>query len=496
MPAAFHHKAEKLSMYARSKTVAASLCLVILATTLLFAQTPSKKAPAPDTNAQAEATKLIKEVYGDKWSSAKTPAEKRALAKKLLQKAKDTDNDQAGRFVLFRLSRDIATQAGDVTTAFQAVDEMGQSFQIDVVEMKAVAIGKFSTATHTMEQHKALAEKAIALLDEATSKDCFEVARQLVDVAIGEARKGRDPELIKRASQHVTEIEELSQSYGAIKEAIATLHKTPADPEANLTVGKYKCFSKGDWDGGLPMLALGSDETLKALAAKELAGAVSSDDQARLGDGWWSLAETKDGIAKKQVQERAAFWYRKALPGLSGLVKDKAEKRLLTLGPGTEPRILPRGVFAEAVVIWNTHNGKARDRGTLMCNLLLRSGGTTIWHKDKIKVPWHNSVDPRVIVKIPKLQFDALRIEVTDAVNGNGGLSEIEVYSAGKNIARGLPATTSATVVSQKKHENFAPSNVTDGITQSTQLGVGYWILPSNTLGWIEIDFSGSGATK
>ena len=216
MPATFHHKAENLSMYARSKTVAASLCLVILATTLLFAQAQSKKAPVPDANAQAEATRLIKEVYGDEWSSAKTPAEKQALAKKLLQKAKETDNDQAGRFVLFRLSRDIATQAGDVETAFQAIDEIDRWLgKIDSLEMEGSVLTKCAGTAKIPEQHKLLAEKALALLDHAFAHGqlsscganfsaCGHLARQ---------RKEEISLVINRASERTTGIEDVAKAY-------------------------------------------------------------------------------------------------------------------------------------------------------------------------------------------------------------------------------------------------------------------------------------------
>ena len=140
--------------------------------------------------------------------------------------------------------------------------------------------------------------------------------------------KAEDSELVKRTSKRAAEIGELAKSYERVKVAAATLDKTPYDPEANLAVGGYKCFIKGDWDGGLPMLAHGSDQTLKTLAAKELSGAVSSDEQAKLGDGWWDMAAETQDEAKGQFQARAAFWYRKALPGLSGMSKDKVQQRL------------------------------------------------------------------------------------------------------------------------------------------------------------------------
>ena len=47
-----------------------------------------------------------------------------------------------------------------------------------------------------------------------------------------------------------------------------------------------------------------------------------------MGDGWWGLAEKQDARAKKQIQARAGYWYRQALPQLQGLTKDKVEKRL------------------------------------------------------------------------------------------------------------------------------------------------------------------------
>jgi len=92
------------------------------------------------------------------------------------------------------------------------------------------------------------------------------------------------------------------------------------------------------------LLALSSDEKLKALAKRDIEGATSSNEQATLGDGWWTLAEKQEGMAKKQIQGRAAHWYKQALPGLSGLVKDKVEKRLTSVGPITRDDGFSSGV--------------------------------------------------------------------------------------------------------------------------------------------------------
>jgi formylglycine-generating enzyme required for sulfatase activity len=85
---------------------------------------------------------------------------------------------------------------------------------------------------------------------------------------------------------------------------------------------------KGNWDKGIPMLALGKDGQTTKLAIKELEGVTDVAGQVTLGDGWWALAETKDGLARERLRERAAVWYRLASPKVSGLVKSKVEMRI------------------------------------------------------------------------------------------------------------------------------------------------------------------------
>jgi hypothetical protein len=295
-------------------------------------QIEAEKSPAPDAVTQAEAMKLIKEVYGDEYTKAKTSAEKQALAKKLLGKANENKDNPASQFVLLTLARDIAVQAEDRQTAFQSIGAMAEAFQVNGIEMKAASLSKLATAAQMASQHKSIATVALNLVDQAVAKDNFAVADELGKLALDEARKTGDKELIAQAQGRLSDLDRLTKEYADVSAARVTLAKTPDDPEANQVVGKYLCFAKGDWDKGSPMLALGKDETLKLVAKQELEGAASSTEQAKLGDVWWDLAEKQEGTTKKQVQARAGYWYQKALPGLSGLMKDKVEKRLRDIG--------------------------------------------------------------------------------------------------------------------------------------------------------------------
>jgi hypothetical protein len=93
-----------------------------------------------------------------------------------------------------------------------------------------------------------------------------------------------------------------------------------------------ECFTKGNFDIGLPMLAKGSDETLRTLAQKDLAGPETMPEQAALGDAWWARAEKETGVSRQRIRERAAHWYSRAVKETTGLTRVRMERRLEELG--------------------------------------------------------------------------------------------------------------------------------------------------------------------
>jgi hypothetical protein len=114
-----------------------------------------------------------------------------------------------------------------------------------------------------------------------------------------------------------------------VQSAVELLRKKPTDPQANLKVGNFRCQVKGDWPGGLPLLALCSDDALKTLAVEELAGPTSPEKLVALGDGWWEQAERLTGPTKAATQAHAAQWYQKALASMDqGLLRTKLELRI------------------------------------------------------------------------------------------------------------------------------------------------------------------------
>ncbi|MEI8194954.1 MAG: hypothetical protein WCI73_03495 [Phycisphaerae bacterium] len=313
--------------------------------------TVGKLAP-PTAAAEQDALKLVRDVYKDEIAAAKTPTDKVALASKLIQTSME-EKDPAGQFALLSVARDMATESGDIDTAVQAINQMGQSFQIDTPTAKtnaAVATAKNISSAEYRQRFFATTDNLVA---EALAADRFDIAKQLGELRLESARTANDPAAIKRYSLRVQQIRETEAAYADYMKFLVVLADKPTDPDANLKAGKYRCYVKGDWKMGLPMLVLGNDVTLKGLAEQEITDPQSAEEQIKLADGWWDIADKEIGAVKKTLQRHSVGWYKRAFPQLTGISKAKAEKRLkeLDVAPlgttGGDTQTDPLGVDAD-----------------------------------------------------------------------------------------------------------------------------------------------------
>jgi hypothetical protein len=293
----------------------------------------SGKNQIPGDTAQEQATKLIREVYSDDYAAAKTPAQKADLARRMIDKANETKDDPASHFVLLRVARDLAAQAGEADVAFQAVDALALGYEIDAHSMKVDVLPKAAASASKLEQYEVVVQLAARIMEEAVANDTFEEATQLGAIAASAARDSKNRELLTQISDRNRDVAELAEVYKQVKPAFEKLKQNHADPEANQAAGKYLCLVKGDWDKGIPLLASGNDEALKALAKREIDETGDARAQAALGDSWWELAAGQEGVTAKHLRKRAVHWYKKAAPQLTGLLKEKVDKRLNSAGP-------------------------------------------------------------------------------------------------------------------------------------------------------------------
>ncbi len=133
----------------------------------------------------------------------------------------------------------------------------------------------------------------------------------------------------------------------------------------------------------------------------------------------------------------------------------------------------------------NTHNDGYNDRATTEWHLAVSEDGVTF--EDVAAGDEEFSTDPGwvEVTAVSGLVGRYVRIYVDDYYNRGGGLNEIKVYALSEilpdNIALGKPVTASAT-----SNPNVGPDHVTDGSCSEGSLD--YWLLPDNTLGWVEVD--------
>ena len=310
---------------AHQRTVFLCLVVGIIYQASVMAQTAPNKLPVPSEAAQAQAMALVREIYKSDYDKSTTTEQKVALAQRMIQKATETKDDPASHFVLLKVARDLAVQARKINLACQAIDQMAVTYEIDGIPMKLEVVSKIARTARLPDEHEVVASHAMTMVKQFVAADRLPEAIDVGKIALASARQSRKGDLVRQVIALNREVEAAANEYTKVEVALKTLETSPADPQANLLVGKYFCFQKNDWDKGIPMLALGNDEQLKALAVKELKG---EGDPLAMGDAWWELAGKESGKTQEAMKGCAACFYRQALPTLTGLKKVKAEKRV------------------------------------------------------------------------------------------------------------------------------------------------------------------------
>jgi hypothetical protein len=293
---------------------------------------PDVRLLVPSESQRDEAKRIIWETYGADLRSRKG-AQK---AHRLLAEVKIAENP-VHRFVMFDLALDWAIKEEDVTLALQVVDRMAEGFRIDPFRAKASTLGKLAE-TRSEETEKQVAHAAYELTEEAMHANQFDWAEKFGEFALETARKTRYSEpvektyLLKNIVARNRSIEgyreDYIEEYEQLQTALKTLTDNPKDSEANEVAGRYLCFRKGNFERGLPMLALGRDAKLKELAKAELSEPTSAHERLQIGDAWWDLSTKFRKPASSNQKRRAVAHYQSVVASLDGAERRRIKKRL------------------------------------------------------------------------------------------------------------------------------------------------------------------------
>jgi hypothetical protein len=312
--------------------------------------TPAPAPPAmparfavPGAAAVATAEKLVKETFKAEYAQ-KTAAEQIAFARTLLSEAQQSRSDPPTLYVLLREARDLASAGGEPEVALEAARGMRDCFQLDARAAREMEHSTLSTAIRAMcgapvavatyeVSHRA-SDQALELAELDLAQGDYPGAAQISAAADQAARKTADWEYPARVHGRVTWLQAVDAEFELDRGLIASLKTNPADPAANLAAGRFDFVYLDRPDLGLPLLAKGSDFSLKALAARDLAATGPASTPALLtaaADAWADTAKAEPAPMKDTMQRRALALYDLAIPNEQGIEQAVVQKREETL---------------------------------------------------------------------------------------------------------------------------------------------------------------------
>jgi hypothetical protein len=292
---------------------------------------PGGRAFVPSEIAQQDALREVRNILRDEFVAATTPPFQVALARKLERLAAETRDDATTCYVLRSQAIELAIRGGDADLAADLATRLVQSFDVDVWPLRLKAWSRLPQFLSSSDNRTAFVRRAVQFANEATGDDRYEIAIEMAALANNVAAALKDKAIRDQAGDCADRVKHMQTAAATASAAIETLLCEPTNPQANLTVGKFRCFDKQEWVPGLPYLARGSDVALRELALRELQAPTGSPDQLKLADAWWDLGEKsgelRSGTWRSPLHARGIHWYREAMPALSGLALVKAQKR-------------------------------------------------------------------------------------------------------------------------------------------------------------------------
>ena len=295
------------------------------------AQLPPRgqKRVVPTENEQAKIAKLLRDMYGKQLAQAKTPAQKSELAKELLAEAARNTDSPVDRYVVLFVAASVGAKAGDLEATRTAIHELDDGYLVDVLTLKADALLALGSASRLTGPVSETGEFVRDLLNDAASADRYELIEEVGSKAITAVKRSKNPSLIRDVTRIVGEAKRAEQAFAELHQTLANVARDPEDQAANLIVGQYYAFRKGDWSSGLPHLSRCGEQQVMNLAKLELGDPQETERWIELGDGWATMAKTeKDNRARHNMNLHAISCYQRAVNQLSGFTMLTVKSRM------------------------------------------------------------------------------------------------------------------------------------------------------------------------
>src|SRR5262249_10808289 len=128
------------------------------------------RLPVPAAGEIARARMDLKDIFQSDYAKIK-PADRVALANKLIDESAQTGQTALSRYVMLREACDIAAKAGDVAVMMRAADGLAKDFEVAAGEVKASAATQLVLTTMTPQAARTAVDLLLSMADETREAD-------------------------------------------------------------------------------------------------------------------------------------------------------------------------------------------------------------------------------------------------------------------------------------------------------------------------------------
>jgi len=310
------------------------LILSLLAPLAVLSAEELLPVPLPATIApiRAEIERIHSNAYGRRSTS-----ERAAFAATLLELATTAADKPDERYTLLREAVAFAGRSGEVSVGLLALARIEAHYRVAADADLLVFASDVASNLTTAAAATALIDAVLRVADRAIQADDFIRAQQAAQQADSIARRIKDRTYGEITRAMLVRVKTLDRAYrdlGAIQDALG---QWTAD--GHHRYGWFACVVKQDWRAGLPHLAQGDQEELKALAMRELAANNKTAELLAVADAWYALAQDRRGDERTEIGIHAAQLYRRGSVGVTGLEAARVERQLDLLAKELGPRL-------------------------------------------------------------------------------------------------------------------------------------------------------------
>ena len=274
------------------------------------------REPIPNASQLAEAQVKLRKVYSDQLREAKNDTDKEELARTMIHDAGVMEDDPAGAYALQTASMRMSVDAGGPTTLISAIDQRVGRFEVDAYEENVQWLLSFGESLAGRDpasvEGKEFLTRAPHVILAGVMENDFMRASAVARIAYRLTGQSREEEIPRLLNRLRTQIAAAQKEFSTAKESLDMYRNDPENVDAGAAWGRFLCFIKGDWGTGLPLIAVGGSEEVRAAAKLDLRGADGYSQQVAIADSWWALSRRARGSYRQGAQDRAVDWYKQA----------------------------------------------------------------------------------------------------------------------------------------------------------------------------------------